>query len=38
MNEAPAPALKEMFDAARYRKMARDVAAVFPSVRSATIS
>ena len=30
MNEVPAPALKEMFDAARYRKMARDVGAVFP--------
>jgi len=26
--DTPAPALKEMFDAARYRKMARDIAAV----------
>ncbi len=30
MNDTPAPALKEMFDEARYRKMAGDVAAVFP--------
>ena len=30
MNDAPAPALKEMFNEARYRKMARDVAAVHP--------
>ena len=28
MSETPAPALKEMFNEARYRKMARDVAAV----------
>jgi 3-methyladenine DNA glycosylase AlkC len=28
MSDSPAPALKEMFDEARYRKMARDVAAV----------
>ncbi len=30
MSDTPAPALKEMFNEARYRKMARDVAAVFP--------
>ncbi len=30
MSGTPTPALKEMFNAARYRKMARDVAAVFP--------
>lgn len=30
MSETPAPALKEMFNEARYRKMARDVAAVHP--------
>ncbi|MGB8166914.1 MAG: DNA alkylation repair protein [Chthoniobacteraceae bacterium] len=30
MSDTPAPALKDMFDEARYRKMARDVAAVFP--------
>ncbi len=30
MSESQAPALKEMFNEARYRKMARDVAAVHP--------
>ena len=30
MSDTPAPALKEMFNEARYRKMARDVAAVHP--------
>jgi 3-methyladenine DNA glycosylase AlkC len=30
MSETPAPALKDMFNEARYRKMARDAAAVFP--------
>jgi 3-methyladenine DNA glycosylase AlkC len=30
MSDTPAPALKEMFNEARYRKIARDVAAVFP--------
>jgi 3-methyladenine DNA glycosylase AlkC len=30
MSDNPAPALKEMFNEARYRKIARDVAAVFP--------
>jgi 3-methyladenine DNA glycosylase AlkC len=34
MSDTPAPALKDMFDAARYRKMARDVAAVFPGFDS----
>lgn len=29
MSDTPAPALKEMFNEARYRKIARDVAAVF---------
>ena len=31
MNDTPAPALKEMFNEARYRKIARDVGAVFPT-------
>lgn len=31
MNDTTAPALKEMFDEARYRKIARDVAAVSPA-------
>lgn len=30
MSDTPAPALKEMFNEARYRKVARDMAAVFP--------
>jgi 3-methyladenine DNA glycosylase AlkC len=30
MSDQPTPALKEMFNEARYRKIARDVAAVFP--------
>lgn len=34
MTDTPAPALKEMFNEARYRKMARDVAAVFPGFDS----
>lgn len=34
MTDTPAPALKEMFNEARYRKMARDVAVVFPGFDS----